>query len=437
MARPRKKKRTHVRAGPGTGKKGPKSMVIRMGAGEVGTSLSQLVKDFRLMMEPDTASRLRERRANKLKDYVTMAGPLGVTHLFLFSHSKNGNVNLRIALTPRGPTLHFRIDAYSLCRDVQHSQKRPLGRHNEHKSPPLLVMNNFSTQASTTNTDPVLKQLETLTTTIFQSMFPAISPQSTPLSSVRRCLLLNRELDADGTWVLNLRHYAITTRQTGIPRRIRRLDVVEQRKREGQGKPLPNLGKLNDVSEYVLDPAAGGYTSASETEVDTDAEVEVREAATQKVLSRKDRQQTRDPDKEAEKAERGGGGIRKLAIKPIELGPRLRLRMVKVEEGVCEGRVMWHEFVQKSKTEEKELDERWKQKRKEKEERRRIQRENVEKKKQLKANTKANTKANSGKGPDGEDEEDETDEDEDMEDYLSDESLEVEDEAESEVEDDA
>lgn len=34
-------------------------MVIRIGAGEVGASVSQLVKDVRTMMEPNTASRLK------------------------------------------------------------------------------------------------------------------------------------------------------------------------------------------------------------------------------------------------------------------------------------------------------------------------------------------------------------------------------------------
>ena len=34
-------------------------MVIRIGAGEVGSSVSQLVKDIRSMMEPGTASRLK------------------------------------------------------------------------------------------------------------------------------------------------------------------------------------------------------------------------------------------------------------------------------------------------------------------------------------------------------------------------------------------
>lgn len=66
--RRRAKKRNHASASNGQapsaakGKKmdgQPKSMVIRMGAGEVGASVSQLVKDVRLVMEPNTASRLK------------------------------------------------------------------------------------------------------------------------------------------------------------------------------------------------------------------------------------------------------------------------------------------------------------------------------------------------------------------------------------------
>lgn len=71
MAKRRTKKRTHLRAanvsnatpksGSASMQKSPKSMVIRVGAGEIGPSVSQLVKDVRAMMEPDTASRLKVR----------------------------------------------------------------------------------------------------------------------------------------------------------------------------------------------------------------------------------------------------------------------------------------------------------------------------------------------------------------------------------------
>jgi hypothetical protein len=146
MARRRTKKRTHVGANNGPAGKAvsanqtsraPKSMVIRIGAGEVGPSVSQLVKDVRLMMEPGTASRLKERRANRLRDYLTMAGPLGVSHLLLFSRSESGNTNMRLAITPRGPTLHFNVEKYSLCKDVRKALKHPKGGAKEYLTAPL------------------------------------------------------------------------------------------------------------------------------------------------------------------------------------------------------------------------------------------------------------------------------------------------------------
>lgn len=147
MARRRSKRRTHVGAknpiapdviNGRANSKDPKSMVIRIGAGEVGTSVSQLATDVRRVMEPGTASRLRERRANRLRDYVTMCGPLGVTHLLLFSRSESGNTNLRLAIAPRGPTFHFRVEKYSLCKDVRRAQRHPKGGGKEYITPPLV-----------------------------------------------------------------------------------------------------------------------------------------------------------------------------------------------------------------------------------------------------------------------------------------------------------
>jgi ribosome biogenesis protein SSF1/2 len=337
-----------------------------------------------------------------------MAGPLGVTHLMLFSRSKSNRTNLRIALTPRGPTLHFQIEKYSLCKDVAKAQKHPRGGGKEYTSPPLLVMNNFTTPQTAENTatpEPVLKQLESLTTTIFQSMFPPISPQNTPLSSIRRIMLLNRETTEEGTYVLNLRHYAITTRRTGVSKRIRRLDPAEQRQREKKGHALPDLGRLEDVADYLLDPAAGGYTSASETELDTDAEVEVLETGTRKVMSRKEiLRRDAGTDKVRPKS---GRNVEKRAVKLVELGPRMKMRMVKLEEGVCEGRVMWHEFLRKTKGEEKEMESKWAERREEKEQRRKVQKENVERKREVRRNTKAN-----GGAEDGDVEREEEDDDE-------------------------
>jgi len=165
MARRRTKRRTHAGANnPATPtainghintKGDPKSMVIRIGAGEVGTSVSQLATDVRRVMEPGTASRLRERKANRLRDYVTMCGPLGVSHLLLFSRSESGNTNLRLALTPRGPTFHFRVDKYSLAKDVQRAQRHPKGGGKEYTSPPLVCSTLFPCCRCVTDIKPL------------------------------------------------------------------------------------------------------------------------------------------------------------------------------------------------------------------------------------------------------------------------------------------
>merc|ERR1711981_223157 len=109
---------------------------------------------MRLVMEPGTASKLRERKSNKLRDFTTMCGPLGVTHLSLFSRSpESGNTNLRMAITPRGPTLHFRVENYSLAKDLARSQRRPKNSKDLYATAPLLVMNNFTTSTQTPTSD--------------------------------------------------------------------------------------------------------------------------------------------------------------------------------------------------------------------------------------------------------------------------------------------
>ncbi|TDZ39207.1 Brix domain-containing protein [Colletotrichum spinosum] len=358
-------------------------MVIRIGAGEVGSSVSQLAADVRKVMEPGTATRLRERRANRLKDYVVMTGPLGVTHLLLFSRSESGNTNLRIALTPRGPTLNFRVEKYSLCKDVQKAQRRPKGSAKEQLAPPLLVMNNFHSPDADAKSK-VPKHLESLATSVFQSLFPPINPTTTPLKSIKRILLLNREQDPEneGSFILNFRHYAITTRATGISKPLRRLERAEKLLASKTNKKggVPNLGKLEDIADFMIGGENGdGYMTdaTSGSEMDTDAEIEVLEPSTKKLKQR--------AAPVEEEAADDADTVERRAVKLVELGPRMRLRLTKVEEGLCSGKVMWHEYVHKSKEEIKELEKRWEKRHQEKEARKRQQKENVEKKRQARA----------------------------------------------------
>lgn len=255
---------------------------------------------------------------------------------------------------------------------------------------------------------------------MFQSLFPPISPQATPLTSIRRVLLLNREPSPEdsNSYIINLRHYAITTKTVtkDMPKGLRRLNsAVKDKKKRG----LPNLGKLEDAADYLLDPdAGGGYTSASESEVETDAEVEVLET-TRKVLNRKEKQRAataREAGANGASSSGGRSNVEKKAVKLVELGPRMRLRLQKVEEGLCGGKVMWHEHITKSAEEIRAMDKMWDQRRTEKEERKRIQKENVERKKKEKAEKKA-------RGEEVDDDDEEEDFDEDMSDEWDSEGL--------------
>jgi len=128
---------------------------------------------------------------------------------------------------------------------------------------------------------------------------------------------------------------------------------------------------------YMTDATSG-------SEIDTDAEVEVLESTTRRVLSNKARQQARQRAGDGKGDGGAASGVEKRAVKLVELGPRMKLRMTKVEEGICTGKIMWHEYISKTKEELKEMDKIWEQRRKEKAERKRIQKENVEKKKKAK-----------------------------------------------------
>ncbi len=319
----RQKKRTHVKVDETApdAMKLPKSMVIATSAGEAGKSVSQLTRDMRLVMEPHTASRLRERKSNRLRDYTTMAGPLGVTHMLLFSQTERG-ATFRIARTPRGPTLYFRVEAYSLCKDLAKSLRNPKSPGIEFGTPPLLVLNNLNAAGGKENPQ------ETLLTATFQNLFPAISAQKTALAGIRRVLLLHRDTN-DPSASIELRHYAIGTKLVSQSRSLRKVVAGEKRKRHDD---LPNLSSVDDISDFVLNGVGGGYDSGSEVEEDAEVEVKTEEG------------RKRTP------------GSQKRAVRLTELGPRLKLDFYKVTEGICSGKVLYHKNISKTAREEQEME---------------------------------------------------------------------------------
>lgn len=195
-------------------------------------------------MGPYTASNLREKSYNRMKDFAAVAGQLGVSHLMVFSQTDN-NVVMRISRFPNGPTLHFKIDKYSLARQVRASQKRPFESPAAYMTPPLVVLNNFSQSEES--------QVKLMKAT-FQHMYPTINVKTVRLSECRRVVLFNYNKE-NGT--VEMRHYAIRATPVGISKSVKK--VLQSK--------IPDLGKLQDISQFIDGSATGlGAMSDSEAE---------------------------------------------------------------------------------------------------------------------------------------------------------------------------
>jgi len=48
------------------------------------------------------------RRKNVLKDFVSIAGPLNVSHFIVFTKNEAA-INMRLIRLPRGPTMTFKV----------------------------------------------------------------------------------------------------------------------------------------------------------------------------------------------------------------------------------------------------------------------------------------------------------------------------------------
>ena len=52
-------------------------------------------------------------------------------------------------------------------------------------------------------------------------------------------------------------------------------------------------------------------------------------------------------------AGRGSKAGAKSAVRLIELGPRIRMELLKIEEGLVEGEILYHKYIQKTEEEKK------------------------------------------------------------------------------------
>jgi len=144
------------------------------------------------------------------------------------------------------------------------------------------------------------------------------------------------------------------------------------------------MSKFNDLADFILhNKGSGAMSSDSEMDDIPESRIELPEDYLDK---------------------KGGTNV---AIKLHELGPRLKLRLLKIEEGFCRGNVVFHSIINKSSSEVKKNLDSLKNKRELKEKRKRVQEENVKRKEEKSAaKLKKEEKEENKKGSKNEEEED-------------------------------
>ncbi|XP_076643594.1 brix domain-containing protein peter pan isoform X1 [Halictus rubicundus] len=312
--------------------KAPHSFVIHRGL--PGEHIVELTRDFRKIMEPFTAASLKERKRNTIKDFLSVASVLHVTHMCMFTKTEQG-MYFKLCRLPRGPTLSFKVHSFSLARDVVSMLKKQMVFEELFKNSPLVVLNNFSGEGM---------QLK-LIASMFQNMFPTINLTTVNLSTIRRCLCLNYNPTSK---TIDLRHYAIRAVPVGLSKGVKK--IVQAK--------IPNLSKCGDFSEFLMK----GTVSESEAEDDPGSQVTLP----QTLSSRGNRENTTS------------------AIRLSELGPRLTLELIKIEDGLLDGEVLFHEYVHKSEEEKLLIKKKREEKKKLKEKRKKIQEQNKRRKEEEK-----------------------------------------------------
>ncbi|KAI9221085.1 Brix domain-containing protein [Blastocladiella britannica] len=305
MAR-RRKNRTHKKIDEATLTFPPRSFVVK--SGDVGKPVAHLIQDLRAVMAPNTAAKLKERKTNKLRDYVAMSGPMHVSHLMVFSRaSASGSLNLRIGKMPRGPTVNFRVKSYSLSHDIAAALRSPKAMSGAmFLAAPLLVLNNFPTDRAEYK----------LLATVLQNLYPAINVAQLRIAQTRRVVLFNYNAESD---TVDFRHYAIDVKATGVTKGVKKILTL---------KDLPSLEGFADIADYIQ-----RETNAAESDMEDAEDPTSTLTLPQRYAGRNNR------------------ASEQRAIKLTELGPRMDLSLVKITDGLCAGEVMYHKYVTKSASE--------------------------------------------------------------------------------------
>lgn len=176
--------------------------------------------------------------------------------------------------------------------------------------------------------------------TMFSNLFPSLNVNGIKPSNTKRMVLVHFNGAKD---IVEIRHYYIKQNLTDMNNKLKKMI---------NNKKVPNLSDIKDISQYFNDDAA--YVSESDIDHLPNSKMNIEEYDVNGKASKK-----------------------KINIRLFEIGPRLTLKLVKIEESFLTGSIFYHRYNRLSHKEKKQQKSLIENKLKIKEDRKKIQEENV------------------------------------------------------------
>jgi ribosome biogenesis protein SSF1/2 len=267
----------------------------------VGKVLSQLVRDLRLLMAPNTFSKLRESKRNSVQDFVHVAGSLGATHLMRVSNNDKNVGHLHLSKMPAGPSFDFKLDKFSLIADLRAKvQSGAIGlSKDDERYAPVAILNGFKQAGN--------DEIAQLLSEAIKGLVPPIDIGNINIKTCRRVILFN--YDAESTR-LSIRHFRISLTKKSIvalPSGPSCGVILNARK----SSRIPDLSKLVSIAELVTPRTSGALEDSEEA-----SQVEI-------VTSKSNK---------------------KASLVLSEIGPRIEATLSRVMAGVEEGTILFSKF---------------------------------------------------------------------------------------------
>ena len=350
----RKKTRTHKSLTEQEIDSVPKSMVIKRST--LPKELKLLLKNFRSLMYPFTAMKLKESKNMKIKELCKAAHNFGVKNLIMFS-SKMGKHYIRFSGTGKGPTFTFRIKSFILNKDLQAHIPRNKILNAEHLGIPLVMCKGFDGQPLQTlssfqeekkgKASDLKKYLRVLNAQ-FKNLFPDLNVnKDADYENCRRVVLF---LYNQQKGLFEVRNYYVKKTFSGMNKKIKKLLNDEK---------LMDFSKVNDVSDLFL----ANKMEVSDSDVDNlQTKLDVEQKANGEKLKTQ------------------------VNVRLFEIGPRLTLELLKIEEDFLKGEVLYHSLVSKTDAEKQAQRDKITERGLLREKRRKEQEENVKRKELEKRN---------------------------------------------------